>query len=254
MRKKDIYPTIIFRMMVFIFSSLLLISSYPNFNLEMIFIIPFLMFGLGLDLITIKHIFEKNEVPVESQNEIVFQPNIGFRASVIGALKLILFLLGLIYFYRHHQNKYLLLTSYAIAVMIPVFLWSTYRDYQRKIVIIKDARIVQVLRKNFLNFIKIEEISLNEFSTITSTIERHKTGKHSYYLKNALCIISLRRKLKLSLTESDPIVINDATTGKSSISENDHIRALREQLATKLLLENKYFEQIDTSYFLKNFG
>lgn len=26
---------------------------------------------------------------------------------------------------------------------------------------------------------------MNEFSTITSTIERHKTGKHSYYLKNA---------------------------------------------------------------------
>jgi len=252
MRKKDIYPTIIFRMIIFIFSSLILLSSYPNFHIEMIYLVPFFIFGLGLDLITIKNIFETNETPAENQNEIAFQPNIGFRASVISILELTLFLLGLIYFHQQHQNKYLLLASYAISVMIPAFLWSTYRNYQQKIIIIKDTRIVRVIRKNFLNYIKIDEISLNEFYTITSTIETHKTGKHSYYLKNALCIISLRRKMKLSLTESDPIVTNDAITGKSSISENDHIRALREELAAKLLLENKGFEQIDTSYFLKN--
>ena len=254
MRKKDIYPTIIFRIIILIFASLILLSGYPNFHIEMIALIPFFIFGLGLDLITIKNIFETNEVPTENKNDIIFQPNIGFRASIISILELTLLLLGLIYFYQQYQNKYLLFASYAIAVMIPMFSWSTYRDYQRKIIITKDTRIVRVIRKNFLNYIKIDEISLSEFSTITSTIERHKTGKHSYYLKNSLCIISLRRKMKLSLTESDPIVTSDAITGKSSISENDHIRALREELATKLLLENKGFEQIDTSYFLKNIG
>jgi hypothetical protein len=180
MRKQDIYPTIIFRILVLIFASFLFLSSYPTFNIEQYLLFPFFIFGFGLDLITIKNIFEKNVSPIETPNEIIFQPYIGFRASVSGLIQLTLFLFGILYFHKNHQNKYLLIAMYSVTTAIPFYLWSMYRDFQRKIIIVKDSRVVRVLRKNIFNKQKIKEISLNEFSTITSTIVTHRTGEHSY--------------------------------------------------------------------------
>nr|WP_321271497.1 hypothetical protein [uncultured Tolumonas sp.] len=225
----------------------LLLCSYPSYDFHIITIIPLIIFGLCVDLIIISFVRKKVNSIDEIEDIIYFSPNVEYKARITVLTNFSLLQASLMCIDREYAWLYLTIMTNVIAIISLLYFWSALREACRQIIINKSARSIDVSSRNFLFKKKQKSISLNEFSTVVSSIERYASSKNTFYLKNALHLISQRRRLKLLLIEFDP-----AETGNDSAvnSENETIKAIREDIASKLGVADKGFDKIDISYYV----
>ncbi len=243
-------------MLVLLFSSFIILSTYPNYSIEILLISPLIFFGLGLDAITIKSKNSNISNIQENDTQIVIHPNVGLHSSMYTSIALIISLSMIIYLNRENKSQLLLYISIANIIFLISSFWDIYRDKQRKIIFLLDKRTLSVIRKTFLFNDKVDHLDLSEFSKITSHNEKYSlfagaSGHNHTYYKNALSIISTKRKMKLLLIELAPIVVEKKPFSQDKMAENNAITKLRHELSLKLNLIDDGYEQTDTSFYLR---
>jgi hypothetical protein len=247
MNNHDYSLIALIRVLILALGLFLLLNSYPNYDFHTITIIPLIVFGFCVDLILISFARKKVSFLDEIKDVVYFSPNIEFKAKITVLTNISFVQASLMCIDREHTWLYLTIITNVMATIASFYFWSAFREAYRQIIINKTARSIDVSSRNFFFKKKVKSISLNEFSTVVSSIERYASSKNGYYLKNTLHLISQRRRLKLLLIELDP----QETDNKTKVnSENEIIKALREDIASKLEVIDKGFEKIDISYYV----
>jgi hypothetical protein len=247
MNNHDYSLITLFRIITLSLGLFLLLYSYSNYDLHIITIIPLIFFGFCFDLILISFIRKNVKSLIEINSAIHFSPNIRFKANITVLTNLSLLQASLMCIDREYTWLYLTVMTNIIAIISLLYFWSAFREAHRQIVINKEDRSIQVFSRNLFFRKQFKTISLNEFSTVVSSIECYSSGKDTFYLKNTLHLISQRRKLKLLLIEFDPA----ENKNESKVnSENESVKALREDMVSKLGVIDKGFGEIDISYYV----